>query len=174
MHCVIRCQAGFETLPTLEEYLADPRPFGKINVVYKDGKMSRLYTEDAELGTGETVKSVLGGKIKLRKNENFANVIGSTGDPLPSGYTSWIRLWSAQFGITPTICASYNFPSPISCSDDLVGGHCLLGKGPTRVSSGVDYVFIIPICKRHNANDSIYMKAIQYTQAVLLYDYYKK
>jgi hypothetical protein len=109
-------------------------------------------------------------------NTAFANVIGSTHDPKPSGYSSWINLWATTCnnGYYTTHCSSYNYEdghTPFSCNtDDFVGGHVILGKTAKSVATG-GTVYIFPICKRHNGNDNIYMSMRYNPKGVVLTNY---
>ncbi|MCS3532943.1 hypothetical protein [Chryseobacterium sp. JUb7] len=142
-------------------------------LVYKDQELAGLFDPNVNYGKNYTVKSirsVWGGKVTFAVNADFANVIGSTYDPKIDG-SSWIKLWESSFGAA-TVCSSYNFagnyPGKFTCNDSLVGGHIIKGKAASAVPKGSNDVYIIPICKAHNNNNSIYMEAIKYQGAVWL------
>jgi hypothetical protein len=123
------------------------------------------------------VNSVYGGNVTWAGNAQFANVIGSTTDPRPSKYASWINMWAteANNGSLPTQCTSLNFfsndPSN-TCSTDFVGGHVVTGQTPTSPATG-STVYLYPICKRHNGNNSCYMEVKKKPTGVQLNNYMK-
>lgn len=150
-------------------------------LVYKRQQFAGLYDPQIDYGldyTVRSVKSVWGGVVYFSASQYFANVIGSTWDPKING-SSWLKLWEASFG-PAAICTSYkyagNYPHgafPCSCNNRecLVGGHIVQGQRSEEVVPGSDDVYIMPICKAHNNNDSIYMQAIETQSAVWLKDY---
>jgi len=123
-----------------------------------------------------SVKSTYHGTITWTLNYAFANIIGSTHDPKPSGYSSWIKLWNAKChsGFYPTHCSSYNYEdghTPFSCNTtDFVGGHVIPGQTAGKVTTG-GTAYIFPICKRHNGNDNIYMSSRYNPKGVVLHNY---
>ncbi|MFN8243269.1 MAG: hypothetical protein U0X40_04360 [Ferruginibacter sp.] len=153
--------------PSLEKDL-----FEKLHIVYQNGQFLELFNPSKTYGPEHTVVNILsvwGGEIYLHKYENFANVIGSTGDKKIAGL-SWLQLWQNQFGQAHT-CASLdylNFP----CYGGLVGGHVILGKQARWVPYGANYVFIIPICTAHNNDDNVYMAAVQIGKGIALKNYH--
>lgn len=111
---------------------------------------------------------------------SFANVIGSSDDPLIGGKW-WIQLWSEKCNknVRPNACSSDGafytwdgsressleriiFPvhtgsgwiytdSPACCSNTFVGGHIIVNaREAARVPQGKGTVYIIPICGKHN------------------------
>ncbi|MES2727903.1 MAG: hypothetical protein V4643_12415 [Bacteroidota bacterium] len=123
-----------------------------------------------------TVDSTYGGTITWTLNYAFANVIGSTYDPRPSGYNSWIQLWciTCNDGYYPTDCSSLNYSdgtTPFDCNTtDFVGGHVIPGTSTYTPADG-STVYIFPICKRHNGNDNIYMSMRYNPTGVVLNNY---
>lgn len=122
------------------------------------------------------VESTYYGTITWVLNYSFANIIGSTHDPKPTGYTSWIQLWAltCNNGYYPAYCSSYNYADghpPFNCNtSDFVGGHVIPGQVAAPVATGgVAYIF--PICKRHNGNDNIYMSMRYNPTGVVLHNY---
>jgi hypothetical protein len=121
------------------------------------------------------VNSVYGGNVTWASNAQFANVIGSTTDPRPSKYASWIDMWAteANSGSRPTQCTSLDFfsndPSK-KCSTDFVGGHVVTGQTPTSPTKG-STVYLYPICKIHNGNNSCYMEVKENPTGVQLNNY---
>ena len=118
------------------------------------------------------VDSIYKGTIKLSYDFQLANVIGSTGDPLPKGATSWIQLWQNKCNLNQKAdcCTSINFAGvdpDWECSTDLVGGHVIPGKRAEEKAEG-SVVLIYPICKRHNNNDDYYMEIKVYNEGVWL------
>lgn len=121
------------------------------------------------------VFSTYWGTITWTLNYAFANVIGSTNDPKPYGYSSWIGLWADKCngGYYPSICTSYNYSNgktPFACGSDFVGGHVIPGKTASKVATG-GTVYIFPICKAHNNNDNIYMSMRYNPTGVVLKNY---
>ncbi|PWN69439.1 hypothetical protein C1631_015425 [Chryseobacterium phosphatilyticum] len=142
-----------------------------LKVVYQNGLFAGFYNPQEHYGDEFVVKSIYsvwGGEVTFSKNENFANVIGSTNDPKIAG-KSWLQLWSDQYGY-PSCCTSLNY-SPVICTSSLVGGHVILGKKAQKVATGSNSVYIMPICKAHNNNDNVYMAAIIYQKGVWLKNY---
>jgi len=140
-------------------------------LVYENGWFKEPFDPNKQYGPNarvHTIGSTWNGLITLDADENFANVIGSTDDPKIDGM-SWIALWESEYG-TATICTSYEYKG-FSCTDDLIGGHSILGTKATEVKKGSDKVFIMPICKQHNGDDSVYMAAIKYTKGISLKNY---
>ncbi|KAB5575540.1 hypothetical protein GE09DRAFT_1092435 [Coniochaeta sp. 2T2.1] len=88
-------------LPT-EHYL-------NLCVVYRAGRFLELFDHAKQYEPDDevhSVESLFGGEVTFKKGENFANVIGSTGDKEIGGL-SWIRLWAGEFGFYPTTCESF-------------------------------------------------------------------
>jgi hypothetical protein len=126
----------------------------------------------------KTVESTYGGTITWTLNYSFANVIGSTSDPKPPGYNSWIQLWAdaCNGGHDTTHCSSYNYAdgqSGFTCNtDNFVGGHVIPGQSAKKMPKG-STVYIFPICKRHNGKDNIYMSSRYNPEGVVLHNYMK-
>ena len=122
------------------------------------------------------VESTYGGTVTWTLNYSFANVIGSTYDPKPAGYSSWIQLWADKCngGAYPSKCSSYNYSNgstPFPCNtSDFVGGHVIPGKTALKVATG-GTAYIFPICKAHNNNDKIYMSMRYNPTGVVLLNY---
>ena len=119
-----------------------------------------------------TVDSVWGGVVTLKYSEAFANVIGSSQDPKIGGM-SWIRLWEQQYGVTATICTSYQFKG-FPCNYPILGGHVISGQHAETVHPGSNSVWIFPICQQHNNNDNVYMAALRYLNGIWLKNYMHK
>ncbi len=133
-----------------------------------DANFIQMSIADQTILINQTLKSTWGGTVKFKVNENFANVIGSTGDPTIGG-KSWLQLWTIQFG-TPTCCTSLNTRGFV-CGTYLVGGHIITGTKASVVPVGSNSVYIMPICAGHNSNDSIYMSAVIYQDGIWLNNY---
>jgi len=122
------------------------------------------------------VQSTYYGTITWTLNYSFANIIGSTHDPKPTGYSSWIKLWNDKChgGSYPTHCSSYNYEdgtNTFTCNTtDFVGGHVIPGQTAGGVTTG-GTAYIFPICKRHNGNDNIYMSSRYNPKGVVLHNY---
>lgn len=161
-----------EPIPDLPDDFLD-----NLKAVYRNGKFLELYDDDKGYTRNDavfTIKSVFKGLITLTDGQYFANVIGSSTDPKIDG-DSWIQLWNHYYsksqGGDASICSSYKFDG-FDCGDMIVGGHVILGKKCEDVPYGVDYVFIIPICQRHNKNNNVYMSPIKYKVGVALKNYH--
>ena len=157
--------------PELSEAEKDDLTF-----VYEEGKFKEIYNPEHEYDerhTFGTIESTWGGEVYFNHGENFANVIGSSGDRHIAGKT-WIALWRDQFGIQNPTCTSLNWASGgwFNCGGMIVGGHVITGQHATRVPYGVNYVYIMPICHNHNMDDNVYMAANQYTQGIALHNYH--
>ncbi|VFA40161.1 hypothetical protein [Chryseobacterium indologenes] len=142
-----------------------------LKIVYQNGVFAGFYNPQEQYGDEFVVKSIYsvwGGEVTFSKNENFANVIGSTNDPKIAS-KSWLQLWADQYGY-PSCCTSLNY-SPVTCTSSLVGGHVILGRKAQKVATGSNSVYIMPICKAHNNNDNVYMAAIIYQKGVWLKNY---
>jgi hypothetical protein len=145
--------------------------YRQLLAVYRHGVFRGLYGQVSDFGPDDvvhTIESVLAGTAKFATGQAFANVIGSSGDPKIDGQT-WVGLWAAEFGVYPGICTSYDF-NGFDCSNYIVGGHIIPGKQAERMPPG-STVYIMPICQKHNRNDSVYMAALQFQNAVWL-EYY--
>lgn len=152
-----------------------PEEHEALRLVYVGGKFAGLFDPSQDYGTYgtdytvRTIESVWGGTVHFNYAENFANVIGSTGDPHIAGL-SWIRLWENQFGPVNT-CTSLNYNGFV-CGHSYVGGHVILGTQASVVPYGSNSVYIMPICHAHNNNDNVYMAALQYQDGVWLNNYH--
>ena len=125
------------------------------------------------------INSTYGGTITWSAGYKFANIIGSTHDPKPSGYSSWIKLWNDKChgGYYTTHCSSHNYsngnPGFPCGTSDFVGGHVIPGTTAKSVPDrGTAYIF--PICKPHNNNDNIYMSTMYNPKGVVLKNYNRK
>jgi hypothetical protein len=124
------------------------------------------------------VDSTYYGNITWTLDYAFANIIGSSYDPKPSGYTAWLRLWADKCngGYNTTTCSSYNYQNgtnTFTCNtagSDFVGGHVIPGQTAHTVATG-GTAYIFPICKRHNGNDNIYMSSRYNPEGVVLHNY---
>lgn len=148
-----------------------PEENDDLQLLYKNGLFAGFYNPEEHYGNEfvkRSIYSVWGGEVTFNKNENFANVIGSTNDPKIASKT-WLRLWSDQYG-NPTNCTSLNY-SPVTCNTNLVGGHVILGKTAKAEPKGSNSVYIMPICSAHNNNNNVYMAAIMYQKGVWLKNY---
>lgn len=156
-----------KTLPELplEHYL-------NLCLVFRNGKFLETYNHTSQYAPHDQVvplESVFGGIVMMNYGENFANGIGSTGDPKIAGL-SWIRLWADQFGIYPTICTSQNY-NGFPCNSVIYGGHVISGQTARVVAKGSDSVYIFPICNAHNNNNNVDMAALQFIHGVWLRNY---
>lgn len=122
------------------------------------------------------IASTYYGTITWNLNYSFANIIGSTNDPKPSGFSSWILLlaYKCNNGHYPSNCSSYNYANghtPFGCNtSDFVGGHVIPGQVASVVAKG-GTAYIFPICKAHNGNDNIYMSMRYNPIGVVLHNY---
>lgn len=103
------------------------------------------------------------------------NVCWSSDDPYPEGYNSWMSLWTDLTGhYTPTQCCVCS-----QITHSIIGGHVILGTGNGTAGEaanddsleGSNRVFIAPICKGCNANDSGPLRVSQATDIVQLCGY---
>lgn len=70
------------------------------------------------------LRSVHGAVTDFKSGTNFANVIGSTLDPLEKGMGTWINMWKSITGVASPVCTA----NDSSCKGDvLVGAHVILG-----------------------------------------------
>ena len=148
-----------------------------IDMYSKEGNYLGTYDPEKDYPAGTTqdfvIRSTWGGLVTFKLNENIANVIGSSNDPKIKS-RSWILLWEEQYGgVSVGGCTSHGWASngAFTCNDsnkaNIVGGHVITGKTAKSVSKGGD-TYIIPICKSHNGNDGVYMRANVYTGGVWL------
>ncbi|TFK70999.1 hypothetical protein BDN72DRAFT_838238 [Pluteus cervinus] len=141
--------------------------YRKFCFVYQDGKFLCTYDDlhqqprDYDSGSltifdlGSTVDASL---THFPPHTNFANVLGSTGDPKPSGFANWTQVWNYFSRRPPQLeCSSFNFqvdpphqPRPFGCNTVMHGGHVILGNAADQVATGSNIVRIIPICGNHN------------------------
>ncbi|KAH8645690.1 hypothetical protein BX600DRAFT_477854 [Xylariales sp. PMI_506] len=156
--------------------------YHNLSVVYRDGKFLEVHNPTREYELHDVVapvESTYGGDAHWNYGTNFANVLGSTGDPFPPGYNSWIKFWKTSTGdLNPNTCTSLSFGSgqPFQCSNPPtpLGGHVILGQQVNQVIYGSDQVAaIFPICSAHNNNNNVFMAALQYTQGVWLNNYHR-
>lgn len=145
--------------------------YQKLLAVYRDAPFQELREtdDDAAAQVAQAIQSTWGGTVTFNVNENFANVISSTGDPKIGGLT-WIMLWANQFGVYPTICTSLNY-NGFKCGQPQVGGHVIVGTVAKAMPTGSNSVYIMPICQQHNNNDNVYMAAITNQQGIWLNNY---
>lgn len=150
----------------------------------KDNEFLGVYDPEKEYPSGtiqrHPIQSQWGGEVTFKFGENFANVIGSTGDKRVGGLP-WIRLWTQQFNVSNPTCTSLHWasgiPNSFNCSNppllpNIIGGHIILGHVAQQVPHGSNSVFIMPICKAHNANDHVYMAANVYQKGIWLKNYH--
>jgi len=145
----------------------------------KDGSFLGTFDPNREYPEGTTMtnhlESTWGGEVYFNQDQHIANVIGSSPDPKIS-HKSWIELWERQFGLEDQ-CTSHNWASggAFVCNGNVqanrVGGHVIQGTVASAIPAGSNNVYIIPICKNHNNNDNVYMRANVYTQAIWLNNY---
>ncbi|MEP3050107.1 MAG: hypothetical protein ABJP48_02540 [Erythrobacter sp.] len=141
-------------------------------MVYRNGEFVEYFDPEKEYSSDFSyigVESTFEGIYTFSKNADFANVIGSTDDPYPKGYKSWISLWrdKCNGGTSPTDCASDGYPKDFTCNTPIIGGHIVTGTkayDPAKDST----VYIIPICNAHNGDDKIHMEAINWQKAAQL------
>ncbi|MDU1912518.1 hypothetical protein [Fusobacterium sp.] len=116
------------------------------------------------------IRSVYGGIAGIEENITFANIIGSTDDPKPFGYTVWLDLMQdalieflgdktyVEFylGNCVTDKKFYYKDSDTEIIDDskhckgvIVGGHIISGDTPSEIAQG-STVYLLPICNKHN------------------------
>lgn len=157
-------------IPNLPDELLE-----SLNAVYRNGKFLELFDEEKAYKANDrifNVKSIYNGEITLKSTDNFANVIGSAKDPKVDD-DPWIQLWnhhcSARFGKADR-CSSLDY-NGFECYGRIVGGHVILGKTAEYVYKGANYVFIMPICQRHNKKDPDYMAPLQYNVGIKLANY---
>lgn len=171
-------EAGIQgVIQTAPPPIVTPSNYQDFKAMFKPEKADVAEpTLDDIVEVQSTVNSTYGGTITWTLNYSFANVIGSTYDPRPSGYNSWIQLWCIQCndGYYPMYCSSYNYSdgtTPFDCNTtDFVGGHVIPGTTAYKPADG-STVYIFPICKRHNGNDNIYMSMRYNPKGVVLNNY---
>ncbi len=140
--------------------------------VYRDGRFLEKYDTNRQYTSSDKVHhldSTFGGIVTFNKGENFANVDGSDLDPKIAGL-SWIRLWAGEMGFYPTVCTSLDYKG-FECDNYIMGGHVITGKVVKKVAKGSNSVYIMPICRNHNNDDSVYMAALTNTKGVWLKNY---
>ena len=113
------------------------------------------------------VQSGLSGTVEVDKNTPFVNVIGSTRDPRPKIYKSWIDVIRQAYNLTggkynPEICCTdgkYYDPCTHgeiqggTChNNSIVGGHVLIDTMTPRSVEEGSYVYLLPICNNHNTS----------------------
>jgi hypothetical protein len=146
--------------------------YQQLLAVYRKGAFHGFYGQIDDYSAGDvvqTIESTFGGTVRFSAGENFANVIGSTNDP-KIGSQTWVNLWANQFGIYPNTCASFKYMG-FSCTSTIYGGHVITGQVAKAMPTGSNAVYILPICKRHNDDDGVYMAALQYQDGIWLKNY---
>ncbi len=153
--------------------------YQRMSPVYHNGAFVEFFDPDKTYGPEYTIKglrSIFGGIKTFNQNQDFANVIGSTHDPHgDKEYNTWIGLWEGKTGRSATICSSSGFPESISCNTkkcDIIGGHVIFGQKAQSVAKG-GVVYIIPICKRHNAYNKCYMHPVSNQEACWMKNYFE-
>jgi hypothetical protein len=151
-----------------------PKMEEELRLVYQNGVFREAFDPNVEYGEDVEIvdiRSTYGGEMFLQEGTDFANVIGSTNDPLVKGQTSWRGLWESKFG-PATICTSFHFPNNFPCGTTLFGGHVILGQEARKIQAGESgVVLIMPICVQHNNNNIVYMSALQNQRAIVLNKY---
>jgi len=168
--------------------LPSKKGFNEFKVVYHKGIFfelydpGKIYSEDHSI---VHIDSVFQGCGSFSWNQPLANVSGSTHDPKPidpqkagnTRYSSWMDLWRAYWQNDPPACSSYNLFG-FKCTGGLVGGHVYKGfqwgRNYAVVPAGADYVYIIPICRGHNADYHVQMMPFTNQHAIALANYLKK
>lgn len=166
------------------------------NLLYKNGCFAGIADPEKEYGDDCRLvpfTSTFQGQATFTNTTEFANVIGSTDDGKDGGKL-WIDLWEKKRNKTkhPTVfdrnitaaCASYNaFYNPGSgvlapgetCNGTLIGGHVLKGRTARKIKASEkdkrDFIFIIPICRRHNQKNQYFMKPNQDYEAIAITGY---
>lgn len=116
------------------------------------------------------VESIYAGTAMWPVNGNFANVLGSTGDP-KHGVASWVALWAlyCNGGVSPINCTSNGFPPGFVCNAPLYGGHIIAAVAAASMPTGSNNVYLLPICNSHNNVHFVgTMHAIHYQNAIWL------
>ena len=118
--------------------IVTPQNYQDYKAMFKPEKMDvEQPSLDDLLEVQVVVESTYYGTITWTAMYSFANIIGSTDDPKPNGYSSWVALWADKCngGHDTTLCSSYNYSNgskPFSCNaSDFVGGHVI--PGPAMV-----------------------------------------
>ena len=170
---VVRVHTPPPTLETAEE-------INKWTMMYAcDGTLLGSFDPTRRYPDGTTMvnhlQSTWGGTVTFKQGEHIANVIGSSSDPKINGQ-AWIELWERQYGLED-MCTSHDWASgkKFTCNDgsqaNRIGGHIVTGTTAKRMPKGSNDVYIIPICKAHNGNDNVYMRAYVYTGGIWLKNY---
>ncbi|EJD42169.1 hypothetical protein AURDEDRAFT_152968 [Auricularia subglabra TFB-10046 SS5] len=128
-----------------------PEEYEQLCTVFQDGELqgtlAAVSGEVLRSGKGgfeiRDVRSQFDRILQFPLNHTFANVLGSTGDHIPSG-GSWIKFWGASMvpPRTATICASFQFPSSVTgCvrGASLVGGHIIEQAAAAQVQTGSNH-----------------------------------
>lgn len=135
------------------------------------------------------VGSVFDKIIQGNKGDMFSNVIGSSYDKLPAGYSSWIDILKKN-NIKCDSCMTdgyfytmrgneERYFTDYHCGGKIVGGH-VVGDINNPVLEEGDYVCIVPICNNHNVcctdhtgrtGSGFYMRLKENTNVVLLKKY---
>lgn len=171
---IVRVNTPPPTLETVEEN------YKWMTMHDKDGVYLGTFDPTREYPEGTTMThhllSTWGGTVNFRLNENIANVIGSSSDRIHPNPMPWIELWERQFGME-SACTSHNWASGnfFACNDSVqanrIGGHIITGQVAQARPAGSNDVYILPICKAHNNNNNVYMRANVYTQGIWLRNY---
>lgn len=92
------------------------------------------------------------------------NVIGSTGDPIPLGASSWKNLLIEEAGLALSSCYVTNeTPEGNTHPNFSVGGHMTLNADGSVPEGGICY--LMPLCYYHNAQDG---DAFEHTETKML------
>lgn len=122
--------------------------------------------------------SVYGGKQTFAAGTVFANVEGSTDDPIPTPYPSWRQLMIAKISNCNTCCAETNTiyssatgqrDTRFQCTNGgkekpdrdwkkgiwMQGAHVLMNETSSRKPPEGATVYMLPLCKNHNIYSAI-------------------
>lgn len=158
-----------------------PKEAEKFRLIYHKGQLVGVLNleVDAETDFGDeyelvSIKSTGATKVPVGVKAPFANVIGSTGDPVPPKADSFIELYETVAGADGSKCASYNYMG-FTCTPNkhAIGGHVILNTNiASRVPNGKK-VYILPICTAHNNRNDVKMfNSFPYESAISLAGYH--
>lgn len=120
------------------------------------------------------LRSTVAGHELFKKGTVVYNVVKSSGDK-PKG---WIGIW-LQYMLDNRLkpddseCYVAGSGNIDFCKGLICGGHMVKDGYPVQPSKGADFVYIIPICTKHNVSNSGRMETCKDVYALSLHNYLK-
>ena len=174
------CKRGY----TVRKHVKFPVSLRDKKAVYVNGVLSHVLDPETEDERGLTTLP-LTSTIDTEHTEAFdygdafCNVLGSSKDEWPSGYSSWIDVWKKicdpdDIHKKPFCCskgAGNTSKEGSKCNAPIYGGHILRGhlddkaRRITRLTENPG-IYILPICNAHNDGSGSYNPEMRNTYTI--------